>query len=357
MTTSVADYEVRLSETRKDGSKWTSDDMIKVFNSLCKDWTFNLEKGEETGYMHFQCSIRLRKRTTKNALLKLFTSLMQCETCDAPQYIAPCVKGVHSTAFNFNCYAAKAQTAVASYNSKDCVNYVPKFIPDQFKGFIDNLRPYQKYIFDSPKIAREIDPRYRNIFYVYQPEGDIGKSITASLCALYGNGVILPPLNDSEKIIQLLCNICIDRDLRSPNPLILDLPKSNEQSKLPGLYSAIEQIKNGYLCDTRHHYKDWWINSPIIWVFSNELPDRRYLSGDRWKIFEINETFELIPYVEKPLDVDHDKRVFDKSLFSKLPEGHYLKPEADKIEQKILDKKSKTIKTMKVQKFDFEKLV
>lgn len=311
MAKALCDYEVRLSESRRDATKWTNVDLINCFKKLCSHWTFNLERGEETGYMHFQCSIRLRKRSTKATLLREFMKSLDCEMCDAPQYIEPTVKGVHTTShFNYDCYASKAQTSISNWNSRDWGDKDPIFIPDQFLGKLETLRPFQQVIFDSQKNQKRDDPNFRLVNVLYNKGGNIGKSVIAAICRLYGSGFLIPPFNDSKEIMQILCDYCISKELRRPGPILIDLPRALDQSKLSGIYNAIEQLKTGYLYDPRHSYKEWWIHSPVIWVFTNELPDVRYLSKDRWRIWEVTEPgYELVPYVPPSEDEPTDIRV------------------------------------------------
>jgi hypothetical protein len=70
-----------------------------------------------------------------------------------------------------------------------------------------------------------------------------------------------------------------------------------DKRKLGGMYSAIEQIKKGKVYDMRYSYKEWWFNSPQIWVFGNHMPDLSMLSADRWKIWSIDASMDLVPVV------------------------------------------------------------
>lgn len=64
----------------------------------------------------------------------------------------------------------------------------------------------------------------------------------------------------------------------------MDIPKSDSRKKNADLWSAVEQMKNGYLYDKRNHWKEAWIESPGILVITNEEPDRSLLSKDRWDV-------------------------------------------------------------------------
>lgn len=152
------------------------------------------------------------------------------------------------------------------------------------------MLPFQQQIWDN---YDEFDGRSVNC--VIDPVGSTGKSTLASLCDLYGRGIDMPICNDGEKLMQALCDICMGRRLRSPMMVFIDLPRSINQQKLAGMYTAIEQIKKGKLYDFRHSYKEWWIDSPQIWVFCNTIPNTCYLSKDRWRFYTIDEDKQLQP--------------------------------------------------------------
>lgn len=102
----------------------------------------------------------------------------------------------------------------------------------------------------------------------------------------YG-GIDLPPLNDFKEIIQIMYGICSAKNLRTIGGVFFDLPRAMDKERLHGIFCALEQIKKGKLYDMRYSYRDWWIDSPQIWVFTNYLPDLSLLSNDRWNLWEV----------------------------------------------------------------------
>jgi len=141
------------------------------------------------------------------------------------------------------------------------------------------------------------EPRIVNV--LVDLDGCKGKSTIASLMALEGVAIDLPPVNDGEKLVQSLLDMCHQRT-RDPGVIFVDLPRSLCQDRLFGIFTAIEQVKKGHLYDFRYSYKSWWIHAPIVWVFMNSYPHMSYVSKDRWKLWEIDENDELkrIPYDE-----------------------------------------------------------
>ena len=67
------------------------------------------------------------------------------------------------------------------------------------------------------------------------------------------------------------------------------MPRTESVNNKKGMWSAIEQLKNGYLYDKRYNYRDMWIEPPTVAVFTNELPETGYLSKDRWRISTIEQ--------------------------------------------------------------------
>jgi len=260
--------------------------IIKQLKSICKKYVFQLEKGEQTGYLHYQGRMSLVKKHRKTELMKLFNLI------SVPNYLEPTVNTTFYTGDMF--YVTKEETRQAGpWNEKENEKYIPR----QYVGMLEKLYPFQKHIYESSKV---FDTRTINM--IYCPNGNVGKTTIASVCQLYGSGLMLPPVNDAEKLVQAACDICMAKATRTPSPIFIDMPRSMNKERLNGVYSAIEQIKNGYLYDLRYCYKEYWIDSPCIWVFSNIEPEFGMLSMDRWKVWNIDNNHELIPYVQKKED-------------------------------------------------------
>lgn len=243
---------------------FTVNELKHEFWRMAKKWCFQLEKGEETGYMHYQCRISLKNKSR----------------------IKPCLKGVHPDAWSPTSkenwqnefYTTKEDTRVdGPWSNKDCVQYIPR----QYRNI--KLWEWQEEVLELSKNFCD-----RTINLVIDTCGNTGKSTLASLSELTGKGIDVPPINDFKELLQVMHNICEGKELRDPTPIFIDLPRAQEKSRLHGIFAAIEQIKKGKLVDMRYHYKEWWIDSPDIWVFTNTEPDLNLLSRDRWKLWEIN---------------------------------------------------------------------
>jgi len=279
MVTPVVLYDFRLN-----AEGLSEQVIITSLKRIAKHFIFQEERGEASGYLHYQGRMSLMKKRRKHELMKDFKDLDL--EMPVPNYLEPTT----SEEFRIKSfsYVIKDVTRTRGpWSDKD----EKKYIPRQYRNLLEKLYPYQKVIFDSANI---FDTRSINL--IYCPKGNIGKSTIASLCELFGKGIDLPPINDSEKLIQSCCDICIAKDIRDPSPVFIDMPRAMGKERLYGIYTAIEQIKKGKLFDLRYSYKEYWIDSPQIWVFSNLVPDLELLSHDRWKIWTVDDDMNLVKY-------------------------------------------------------------
>lgn len=264
----AAVYDFRVNASEVDISRY------KAFLRMwCKKYCLQLERGEATGYEHYQGRLSLIKKKRKVELMKLFEGA----GVPVPNYLEPTSSPVYLKGDNF--YVMKEDTRIdGPWTDKDEEKYIPK----QFRE--KDLKKWQVKVVEDSKVFND-----RLVNVIYDPVGCNGKSFLSSYCSLFLSGITVPPVNDAKELMAVMCDICMGKEERKPNPVFIDMPRSQDQSRLYGVYSAIEQIKNGLLYDLRYKYKEWWIDSPAIWVFMNTMPDLSSLSKDRWIIWEIKD--------------------------------------------------------------------
>lgn len=255
------------------------DDLHKFLDGKAKKWVFQIEKGEQTAYEHFQGRLSLIKKTTKQQALKLLENKFN--------YLEPTVSNEHRKAAF---YCMKEQTRIKEPESDQEYNKRKNvFIPKHLKKEV-LLFPFQKTISEYPNDDRKIN-------CVVDIGGNNGKSYISQILEIKKKGFRCPQLNDFKDILQLLCCYCMDNEIRDIGHLFFDLPRAMKKDTLRGIISAIEEIKSsGRLIDVRNHFKLWYMEIPNIWVFSNEHLDYSDLSSDRWNVWTINKHKELVPY-------------------------------------------------------------
>lgn len=247
----------------EDALKWEEiDDWLK---NNCKKWDWQLEKGSETDYTHYQGRISLKVKT-RSMIGKLD---------DKCHWSATSKENADN-----HFYVTKEETRIRGpWSDRDA--YIPRQIRE-----IEKLHPWQQSIIDDAEVWNT-----RTINLVYCPGGNTGKSTLAGWVRAYKLGRVLPPVNDYKDLLRMVYGI------ESSKLYIFDMPRSMKKEKLCGFFAAIETIKDGYAYDDRYEFKEKNFDCPNIWIFANVLPNGEYLSQDRWKYWVINKDLELKPHI------------------------------------------------------------
>lgn len=133
-------------------------------------------------------------------------------------------------------------------------------------------------------------PHNREIIWIYDPIGGIGKSV---LCKHLGSDtLVLTSTNEGD------INFILSQFSRA-KIIVFDLARKSEKFMN---YRTLENIKNGYVTSTKYESKNIQIDIPHLVVFANFFCERKELSSDRWNILvcdpEMNYKLDnvLIPY-------------------------------------------------------------
>lgn len=77
-----------------------------------------------------------------------------------------------------------------------------------------------------------------------------------------------------------------------------DIPRTRgKQDFMEDVYSVIEQVKNGNVQSSMYGDPDMRLlmHPPMVWVFSNALPDLSSLSQDRWRLWQVDDKGAIYP--------------------------------------------------------------
>jgi len=252
-----------------------------LLSGIAKKYVFQLEQGD-SGYRHYQGRLSLikkRRRQEKHLLLKLFKDT-------PPNYIEPTVNVEFHTGESF--YQVKEDTRLnGPWTDRDEIKVKTR----QLTNFIENeMYQWQKEIFQMCRVydGRKID-------LIYDPNGNIGKSIMSEYLEYEGLAEEIPPFRLMDDIFQWVATRPIKKSY------IVDMPRGMKKDKLGDFYSGLEVIKNGVAYDKRYTAKKIRFDRPRVFVFTNTLPVFKLMSIDRWNVWEVNPQFELTPY--KPITV------------------------------------------------------
>lgn len=150
-----------------------------------------------------------------------------------------------------------------------------------------NLRYWQG---QAVAMLREQDDR--SIHVIVDPKGGAGKTTVSKYCQVLHFAQYVPPLAEAQDFMAFAME-------KPSKAYIFDMPRCETLKQKKGMWSAVEQIKNGYVYDKRYSYRDMWIEPPAILVFSNEHPPTEYLSADRWHTYKIIDEGVSEQYLEE----------------------------------------------------------
>lgn len=239
--------------------------IIDTLTPICKAWDFQQERCPSTDKLHFQGRFKLKEKRRLTALVKLLPGYHLSITSKEN------INNVY--------YVTKEETRVAGpWSSSDEVLIVPR----QFKN--KEWYPFQQKILES---RSKIDDRSINL--IYDPVGCKGKSTIVGYMDSMRMAVKIPFCKDFKELMRTAYG--------SPDCglYFIDMPRSLRKEAVDQMYAGIEELKNGYVFDDRYTYKRRWIDSPIIWVFTNTIPNIDLLSKDRWVYYRIVD-YDLVAF-------------------------------------------------------------
>lgn len=229
------------------------------FNEICKRYCFQQEVGEN-GTHHLQGVISLytKSRWTEFKLPKE----IHWEVC----------KNVEKSYK----YCSKEQTRFGKIFTK---GYNPIEILHA-----DNFYDWQKFILN----ILNSKPHPRKVYWFYDIKGGCGKSSFCKYLAYHELAIVCNG-GKSKDLINLIYN----SNMETTNAVIWDIARCNGNSVS---YNALENIKNGLICNTKYETGTKIFNCPHIIIFSNDKPEVKNLSEDRWEIYEIQSTDGAPPH-------------------------------------------------------------
>jgi len=223
-----------------------------ILYGLCDKYIIGKETCPNTGRLHLQGFVGFKGKGKRfNEIESLFK-----------WHIEPC-KG--------------SEEQNVKYCSKD-KNYIKHGFPLDVT-VIENLRPYQSEIVNIVKGK----PNDRLVYWYYDSKGNIGKSAMCKYLIKTFNSLLITGGKKSD-IINVVYNAKDEISYGRCNSVVIDIPRTEHNACS---YQAIEEIKNGMICNTKYETGSFIFNAMHVIVFSNFMPDITKLSMDRWKISEI----------------------------------------------------------------------
>ena len=146
-------------------------------------------------------------------------------------------------------------------------------------------------------LLQYLKPSNREIIWVIGRKGNEGKTwFQEYMESKYGWAKVICGMDIKLKK-STICHVLSKRSLMSTEIFLFDVGKAFTYDGVN--YELLEKIKNGRVLASKFDSKELKFKTPnIVVVFSNEAPEVKQLSKDRWKIFQIRDD-DLIDATDK----------------------------------------------------------
>jgi hypothetical protein len=260
-----ADYELQHKQ------------ILEFMRNNGKKWCFQLEQGEETGYLHFQCRISLSIKKRLETMIKLCKETPAFkEGFKVSPTSNPCTFGGDMF------YVSKEETRVdGPWSSKNDIN-TNKITP--YLRATPDWYPWQKSVI----AMLEEEPVPGKVKLILNPKGNVGKTTLVYWLYVRKMVVKVPPLAEAKDIMRM---VMAKEESRA---YIIDLPCQLSDKLTKQFGHALESISNGEAYDDRYEWRDRIGERPHVFVFSNAKLNEKMLTARRWEFYTITERLELI---------------------------------------------------------------
>lgn len=268
-------YDFTCFET--DGYSYL--DVAKVLARVCKKFVFQLETAPTTKKLHWQGRVSL---TVKKRLHELK------DIMSGPMLITRWSPTSQKGKATFD-YVMKEDTRVEGpWSDKD---WKPPVMPAELKA-IAALFPWQQAIVDD---CSQMDEVKRKINVIVDVTGGQGKGLLRKYLHFHKIAKSIPTTTRVDTIMAWAMKF-------PARAYIVDMPRGTGMKKdVIEMWRGLECLKDGRAYETRYVPQDMEMEfAPHIWVMTNEKPDMRYLSTDRWVMWLIDPKDQvLMPYSDK----------------------------------------------------------
>lgn len=127
----------------------------------------------------------------------------------------------------------------------------------------------------------------RQITWVFDPEGNIGKTWFARWMQVIHNAVFATS-GKSGDMMQSIYNQLAEG--KKATYVVIDMVRSQD---LVFNYTALENIKDGVLVKTKYNSRTIFLMDVKVIVLSNQRPQAGQLSDDRWDLLDIQKVFPV----------------------------------------------------------------
>lgn len=276
--------------------------------SCCQRAVFQLEQCPTTGRFHFQGCLKLSSPRTLDWVIKFFEKLchVNCGHCDgswesnekycskeATRVFGPWEFGDPPATQGQRTDLDDACRVALEEGIKSCASRFPGTYAKFFRGikaFVSAVKenPRDQHFIPWPWQASllellDADPDDRSILWIYDPDGDNGKSRLARHLVLERGAVIL------SGRVQDMCY-----SYNNERIVVFNVTRSGADFS-DHFYTVAEMLKDGILNSPKYESEMKVFNPPHVIFFSNNWPQKLKWTKDRLKAFKLSPDRHLVP--------------------------------------------------------------
>jgi hypothetical protein len=275
---------VMTVNTLESGYLPTQEELLVFLDENCQEYVFQLESGEETDTLHYQCAYKLNIRKRKSTLLHLLEKYFPGNVAAFQLEVA---YGAWDEAVKY-CTKGETRRGVPISSFPLYSNADIAFLVDKGSRFPWQNDLINEIVVPSGMHFKAADDR--RIFWITDKQGCTGKSKFTKFMCLYYRNTIKVPFGTSTQMRSAIIDA-------GPQQLyFIDIPRTlGHDDDMQALYSLIEDLKNGFVVSSMYgKNRRIMFDPPHIIVFTNRNCPRESLSSDRWIEKEITKDKEFI---------------------------------------------------------------
>lgn len=181
---------------------------------------------------------------------------------------------------------------------------VDKYWEVGFVEYIKNVEPPHDYQDTKPNFWRNIvlrsfqqsvleiiknEPCDRTIHWIYEEQGNAGKTILAEYLHIFHGAIIT-----GGAVADMQHAVLRWQEITGKNPVIMIVNLARSDRFDSASAKGIESIKDGLFFSGKYESAMVHaVNKPHVFVFANVKPDRTLFSLDRWQVWTIDHHLKL----------------------------------------------------------------
>lgn len=241
--------------------------IIIHFESRGYKYVFQLERGKETGLLHYQGHLKLGTKLRLPQIIQANKEIMPyCH------YSPDSDRGKSNAEF----YCIKRDETYISGPWYDDSFEIPYDGSDLISP--ETFYPWQTSV---ARLIMEHEPHPDKINWIFQPAGGCGKSSFCKFMCFhfkYPQLIVCKPADLINLVYTSRISRCYFVDIQRTLGL---------EQTMDSLYSSLEQLKNGYIVNTKYVTGFKLFKKPHVVVFSNIMPNTSKLSNYKWQIYKV----------------------------------------------------------------------